>query len=159
MSKASMLRRICDSLGKNNKPQYVVMAIGVAKGIVRPMFTMMDKKEDHETKKYTAIREGLTEAIAVPTYWFCGLGAGKLAALMPKELRKSANKNLMFIGVCVAALIVIPWACSLAIKPVMKKIQENNVKKKPTPINYQPLNYYSTFKPFNHSYGMKVGGV
>ena len=170
MSKGSVLKSICDSLGKNNKPTYVVMAIGVAKGIVRPMFTMMDKKEDPETKKYTAIREGLTEAIAVPTYFFCGEIAGKLSKMMPEHLQKRANKNLMFMGVCLAALIVIPGLCSLAIKPLMKKIQENNTKKKPLDItsqteNIQPFTgghtymplpaHFSQFKP----YGMKVGGV
>ncbi|MDR1327215.1 MAG: hypothetical protein LBJ74_02275 [Heliobacteriaceae bacterium] len=162
------LKGICESLGKNNKPTYVVMAIALVKGICRPIFTMMDKKEDPETKKYTAIREGLTEVIAIPTYFLCGEAASKLSSMMPQNLQKRADKNLMFVGVCAAALIVIPGLCSLAIKPLMKKIQENNTKKKPleppvnhqlSTINHQPLNNYSTFKPFNGSYGLKVGGV
>jgi hypothetical protein len=167
------LKGICESLGKNNKPTYVVMAIALVKGICRPIFTMMDKKEDHETKKYTAIREGLTEIIAIPTYFFCGEAASKLSSMMPQNLQKRADKNLMFVGVCAAALIVIPGLCSLAIKPLMNEIQKRNAAKKPveTPvnhqpagltaatINHQPLKNYSTFKPFNGSYGLKVGGV
>jgi len=60
------LRTLCEKLGTKCKPTYVVMAIATIKGICRPTFTMMDKHEDYETKKYTAIREGLTEVIAIP---------------------------------------------------------------------------------------------
>lgn len=79
MAIADLIKKTCKSLGENNKPTYVVMAIAAVKGICRPAFTMMDKTENPETKKYTALREGLTEAIAIPAYWTCGEVAGKLA--------------------------------------------------------------------------------
>lgn len=60
------LKNLCIKLGENCKPTYPVMAIAAVKGICRPAFTMMDKKEEPKTKKYTAIREGLTEIIAIP---------------------------------------------------------------------------------------------
>ncbi len=47
---ANKFKNICDHLGKNNKPTYVVMAIATVKGICRPAFTMMDKKEDPKTR-------------------------------------------------------------------------------------------------------------
>ena len=128
------LLKIFKSLGENNKPTYAVMAIAVVKGIARPLFTMTDKHADPETKKYTALREGLTEVVAIPTYFACGELAGKVAekldfSHLPKEnqafARQSAKQNFMFLGVCLAALVVIPALASITIKPFMKKIQEN----------------------------------
>lgn len=118
------IQRTCKKLGENNKPTYVVMAIAAVKGICRPLFTMMDTTESPETKKYTALREGLTEAIAIPAYWACGEFAGKMAKRMfsDKGLAKRAEKNMMFIGVCAAALFVIPGVCSAVIKPMMDAI-------------------------------------
>ncbi len=122
MALADIIKRTCKKLGENNKPTYVVMAIATVKGICRPTFTMMDKTENPETKKYTALREGLTEVIAIPAYWASGELAGALAKKAfskDKALAGRAEKNLMFIGVCAAALFIIPGLCSVAIKPIM----------------------------------------
>lgn len=130
MSLSSGIKRVCESIGKDNNPAYVVVAIATAKGIFRPLFTMMDKKESPETKKYTALREGLTEVIAIPTYLACGAIAGKGAALIKdQEMAKRAKHNLRFIGVCAAALVVIPGLCSLVIKPFTDLIFHKNSKK------------------------------
>ena len=74
--------------GKNNSPTLVAMSIATAKGIFRPMFTMMDKDESYETKKYTALREGLTELIAIPVYYLSGVVSSKLSKKLaiPKHL-------------------------------------------------------------------------
>ncbi len=209
MSVNSLLEKICTKLGNNNKPTYVVMAIATVKGICRPIFTMMDKKENPETKKYTAIREGLTEIIAIPVYWSCGELAGKFAHLlakpknfMDKELYKQhkkghitpevakafdnakelaqnnlskMNKNLMFIGVCGAALFVIPALCSAAIKPLMNSIQkkhkDDNKHLDINTLGQSPVSMYSPVFQHNDNLkylssfhktpvgGMKVGGV
>lgn len=126
------VKNICSSIGKNNNPAYVVVAIATAKGIFRPFFTMMDKKEAPETKKYAALREGLTEVIAIPTYLLCGAIAGKGAKLFTDpEKAKIAKHNLRFAGVCTAALLVIPGLCSVAIKPftnmIFKKKNDDTV--------------------------------
>lgn len=121
------IKKICESIGKDNNPAYAVVSIAAAKGIFRPLFTMMDKKESPETKKYTAIREGLTEVIAIPTYLACGALAGKSADFIKDaELAKRAKHNLRFIGVCSAALVIIPGLCSLVVKPFTDKIFKNN---------------------------------
>ena len=99
MSITEKFKNICVSLGKNNKPTYAVMAIALVKGIARPTFTMMDNQEEPETKKYTALREGLTEVVAIPTYWGCGELTAKLASKMnlaPEKLA-AAQHNLMFV--------------------------------------------------------------
>ncbi len=186
MSFVNGIKNICYKLGSNNKPTYVVMAIAAVKGIARPTFTMMDKKEKPETKKYTALREGLTEVIAIPAYWACGeLSAWGANILFKEKVGDKINpalikakKNLMFMGVCTAALFIIPAACSVLIKPIMSKMglkapkteEDNNPKldistnppqKSPTvqnPIDYAHINSYALYmkRPQN---GMKVGGV
>lgn len=82
------LRNVCSKLGENNKPTYAVVAIAAVKGICRPTFTMMDKTEKPETKKYTALREGLTEIIAIPVYLACGYLAGKCSPLITRKVTK-----------------------------------------------------------------------
>ena len=169
------LENFCIKLGKNNKATYPVMAIAFVKGICRPAFTMMDKTEKPETKKYTALREGLTELIAIPTYLVCGEASAWLAKKLiknPTEAAK-ASKNLMFLGVCGAALFAIPALCSVAINPIVKKFHRENKAKE---LAAQPHNILqfkpvlTTFSgkklPVNYSYkntppagGMKVGGV
>ena len=181
MAIADLIKRTCKSLGENNKPTYVVMAIAAVKGICRPAFTMMDKTENPETKKYTALREGLTEAIAIPAYWGCGELAGKLAKKAfnnDKALANRAEKNLMFIGVCTAALFVIPALCSIAIKPIMHKIglkapdghKDKNIPPAPaqantTAILKQSVSFNNSIYPRMSTFtsrpqtGLRVGGL
>ena len=171
---------ICLSLGKNNKALYGALTIAVSKGILRPTFTMMDKKEDPKTKKYTAIREGLTELIAIPVYWGLGELSAKVATKhLPKELQKKGAKNAMFLGVCTAALLIIPGLCSAVIKPIMSTFYHDGAPaKKPNktldveskapqlpaakvsapgiPTVNRP-NFYNFSN--RAEYGMKVGGV
>ena len=186
------LLKVFKSLGENNKPTYAVMAIAVVKGIARPLFTMTDKHADPETKKYTALREGLTEVVAIPTYFACGELASKVAEKLkfdhlPRDqqafAKQSAKQNFMFLGVCLAALVVIPALASLTVKPFMKRIQENKKKvdkafedgheldiedifekddlKKPVDVQFKgkiARPYQSAYLPYKSS-GMKVGGL
>ena len=175
------LREICKKLGENNKPTYVVMAIAAVKGICRPAFTMMDKTEDTKTKKYTAIREGLTEIIAIPVYWGLGeLSAKAAQKYLPQDLQKKGTKNAMLLGVCTAALIVIPGLCSAVIKPIMKTFYHDDQKditskkldiisnspKITTPTKsfgniqfYKPLNITTYTYTSTPATNLKVGGV
>ena len=173
---SKVLERIFLKLGNLHKPIYPVMMIAAVKGICRPAFTMMDKTEEPETKRYTALREGLTEIIAIPTYFACGKASASLSRLFPEKIRGNAATNLMFMGVCGAALFAIPALCSVAIKPIMSKIQKNNSKKsldintqqpveRPLNITYNPdfkkgenYKYLNSFYRGTNS-GMKVGGV
>lgn len=199
------LKKLCKYLGENNKPTYVVMAIATVKGICRPIFTMSDKTENPETKKYTALREGLTELIAIPAYWACGEIAGKFGKKIvskgmdlkfEKEAKnnrhytkeamnemkeaaiKKGQKGLMFIGVCAAALFVIPAVCSLVIKPVMHSFGLKSPHEKEKEAKNKKLDVIDTpsqdIRPYHEiiynrpkfndiiqspQTGMKVGGV
>ena len=132
----NFLKKICNSLGEHNDALYAVLAIAVFKGVMRPTFTMMDKKSDKETKKYAAFREGLTEAIAFVSYIvthkiFKSL-APKLAEKTGKSDKKIAN-GLSLLSVCLTAGIIITAVCNLTLKPVMdlvKKVSDKNKLKK-----------------------------
>ena len=176
---AQKLENFCIKLGKNNKATYPVMAIAFVKGICRPAFTMMDKTEKPDTKKYTALREGLTELIAIPTYLVCGEASAWIAKKLIKDPVESAkaSKNLMFIGVCGAALFAIPALCSVAINPIVKKFlkekKEKELAARPEEKHNSVLQFKPVLIPFNGTkrppntpynntsarIGMKVGGV
>ena len=81
MGKENFVVKILTKLGEGNNAALVSSSIAAAKGIFRPIFTMSDKKEKPETKKYTAIREFLTEFIAIPVY----LASGKVAQAVIKK--------------------------------------------------------------------------
>ena len=124
--------KLCENLGKSNKATYAVVAIACAKGIFRPLFTMSDKHENPDTKKYTAIREGLTEIVAIPTYIGIAKLAEKIAGTMKglsKEKTALAKHNANFLGVCVAAVFVIPAVTSIIINPLMKAIKRAGSEK------------------------------
>jgi hypothetical protein len=115
---ANTAKKILVSVGKNNKPIYTVMAIATANGIFKPISSLTDKKEKPEARKYAALREFATECVAVPTYWSCGVGAAALGAKLFKdnpEKKAMARANMMFLGVCIAAFLVIPAVCSGAL--------------------------------------------
>lgn len=81
----STLEKSLTKFGGNNSPTFVAMSIAAAKGIFRPLFTMSDKKESPETKRYTAMREGLTEIIAIPIYFLSGVVSQKIAKTLANE--------------------------------------------------------------------------
>lgn len=130
------LKPIIESIGKNNKPTYAVMAVAVANGIFKPLTSLTDKNESPETKNYAALREFLTEVVAVPTYWVSGEIASKIAgkAFQKEPLKQPmAKTNLGFVGVCIAALFIIPALCSVIVKPFTDLIykHKNNVPSQP----------------------------
>lgn len=134
MGKRTLIEQLCHALGKNNDASYAVVAVATAKGIFRPMFTMMDKHEEYETKKYTAIREGMTEVIAIPCYMMLPKLAQKVIAPMicngkHSDKVQTAGKTLSFVAVCVSALIIIPAVCSAVINPIMDFMAENKRRK------------------------------
>ncbi len=123
------LRNNLEYVGKNIKPYWPTVAVASAELIFRPLFTMMDKKTPDETKKYTALREGLTELIAAPTYLALPILAAKASNLIKDPNKaKMAKHNLQTLGTWTAALVVIPGLCSMAVKPFMDKIYADKDK-------------------------------
>lgn len=158
----------------------IACSIAVFKGIFRPIFTMMDKKSDPETKKYAAIREGLTEVAALPLYAVTPWAAGKLVEKYSKETQIVKNRmtgNAKFFGIC-AATLIIPAVCNVIQPPIMNVYKKSQEAKKakvklditsesniqaPTVINNNTVN---TVKPVDTSLvkayqvqnsGMRVG--
>lgn len=125
------------TIGKNNKPTYPVIAVATANGIFKPISSLTDKKEKPEARKYAALREFCTELVAVPTYWACGVGAAKLGDKLFKgnpEKKSVARTNMMFLGVCTAAIFVIPAVCSLGLK-VLDSFKKSPKSDEPAKLN------------------------
>lgn len=130
MGIASKSKNILENIGKKFDPTFPVVAVACANAVFKPLTSLSDKKEKPETKKYAALREFLTEVIAVPTYISCGWIASKGAKLFKDPGQaNTAKANLKFFGVCTAALIVIPAVCSVVIKPMTDMIFHKNKKK------------------------------
>ncbi len=169
---------LCMSLGKNNKALYGALTIAVSKGILRPTFTMMDKKQERESRVYTAFREGLTGAVAFVSYLATDAVVEKLAHKLAektnhlKELPKMQS-TLSLITVSLTALFIIPGICNLTTKPLLnlftgKKDQPLKKTSLTTAKNSQPVksvNFgnYKTINPYHFSNfynsGTKIGGV
>ena len=165
------LMNVFKFMGDNpNSAVAVAVAIAFFKGIFRPMFTMMDKKSDPETKKYAAIREGLTEGIAIPVYIAVPMISEKLIIdsffKNASEVTKKAVKtNVKFIGV-LASTAIIPAVCNFIQPPIMEAYKKSQDKKKliadipSVSIVNKPSfsgNALSTRSSQKINYGMRVG--
>lgn len=168
-------KQICMKLGKNNDAIYGALTIAASKGILRPTFTMMDKKQEKKSRTYTAFREGLTGAVAFAAYLITNSGVNKLANHIA---RKTNNLNklpqmkatLSLISVSLTALFVIPGICNYATKPLLDEFQKHVHKKyspeSPNP-NQKPnanpaftsLKYGQYRNVYNsYNYGLRIGG-
>lgn len=165
-------------LGENkNSAIYVAVAIALFKGIFRPYFTMRDKKSDPQTKKYTAMREFLTEMIAIPVYVSVPtLGSSFIKNRFykgaPKITQKAVDANVKFLGV-LASTAIIPAVCNLIQPPIMKSysnyvknknaktaIAQNNpttVVVNPNKPSFSGNNPLTMKKSHMSNYGMRVG--
>ena len=143
------IKKIIETVGKNPKAIYAVVAVACANAVFKPLSTILDKKEKPETKKYTALREFLTECVAVPTYIACGTIAEKFAKTM-KDPGKAhvAKANLNFLGVCTAAVFVIPALCSVVIKPMTDMIyRRGGPEQQPAKVKSDVVANYNENKP------------
>ena len=48
-------KNLCLKLGKNNNALYGALTIAASKGILRPTFTMMDKKQERKSQRFSAL--------------------------------------------------------------------------------------------------------
>ena len=171
----SLIHKLCEKLGENNKPIYTVMAVACGKGTVRPILSITDKKEAPDARKYAALRELMTEFIGVPTTFACGLigeNLARFAAGKGSQAYKNAKAFMSFLGICVAAGFFVPKFCNLGMPPIMKKLMPDydpdcgsitspEVNKKPAFGQMsQNQNYYNIYRvkagsPFYRS-GMRV---
>jgi hypothetical protein len=179
--KISLTERICKEMVSSNNAGYAAILIAAFKGVFRPIITLRDKKKPEKERKYAAIREALTEALAVPIYLITSMyipdKLKKPLATDPKNLKTVENVrgNVAFISVCIATFI-IPLLCNWIMPPVMKAIKkyEDGKKKKngsldvvspsqipEIPVQTPQIQKQETSNPINISYpgnsGMRVG--
>ena len=156
MQKPGIVENLFSKMGTSaNLGIGVMCAIAGFKGIFRPMFTMMDKKSDPETKKYTAMREFLTEVSALPLYAVVPIACSKVSKLIFKNHKSVENiaANTKFVALGVATFMV-PVICNKIQPPIMAAYKKRDEAKKlqVVQINSRPV---STFKA---NCGLKVGG-
>lgn len=160
-------KNLCTYLGKNNKALYGALTIAASKGILRPTFTMMDNKQEINSRKYTAFREAFTGAVAFIAYLITdnlvGQGAKYIAEKTNHipELPK-IKSTLSLISVSLTALFVIPAICNAGTKPLMNMVLGSNQKTPPqnhmSKVNFQGASPSYHFRDFYNS-GMKIGGL
>lgn len=165
-----IVQKICQKLGEKNNALYAVVTVAAFKSISRPIFTMLDKKQDPESKKYAALRESATEIIAIPTYIAVAKASEKFATVFHSDKVKGARLEttktaLGFIGVCLAGSIIIPALCNLVMplifKNEKKNPQNNLIAKEPlTPYDKVSTQHVQNNQPYNkqinYSGGMKI---
>ena len=175
----SLIHKLCNLLGENNKPIYTVMAIACGKGTVRPILSITDKKEAPDARKYAALRELMTEFIGVPTTMALGMLGENLAGMIAgkgSQKYKNAKSFLSFLGICAAAGFFVPKFCTLCMPTIMKKLMPDydpnavatpnlTITQKPafgqiSLNNLNNFNYYNIYKiksnsPFYRA-GMRV---
>lgn len=157
--------KICTYLGKNNNALYGALTIALSKGILRPTYTMMDKKQDIESRVYTAFREGTTGAVAFGSYILTNHFVEKMAKPICEKAKITeklgqVKSTLSLISVSLTALVVIPLICNLITKPLLdtftgKKKDVNPQVVPLKPVNIYPKPFSTNYKPLN--YGMRVG--
>lgn len=158
MQKPGVTERFLSTMGSSANLGIAVMcAIAAFKGIMRPIFTLNDKKSDPETKKYTAMREFLTEVAALPMYAVLPLSIGWAAKKIFKGHAKveniTANTKFAVLG---AATFMVPVVCNKIQPPIMAAYQRSCEAKKARLA--QMNNSQGQPVAFKANYGMKVGG-
>ena len=169
-----LYRTVCKKLGERNDAIYGAVTIAISKGILRPTFTMLDKKQDKESRKYTALREGITGAIALCAYLGTHKGVEKLVKYICKKgniLNKTeeVKATMSLITISLTALFIIPGVTN-AITPSIQKLiaprKSEPLKKKAITSNNNPNfegkntiyknNYSYSANPYT-KYGMRIG--
>lgn len=141
---AKVAEKVFKYFGEKTDPLLAVLIIAGCKAIFRPTFTMADKHQTQDRKVYTALREFLTEVVAVPSYFIMSklsknnFMANKLTSNLGNV--KNTKEVLSFIGICLTAGLVIPSLCNLLLTPVMKKFKEHQDKGK-QPVSVEPKTF------------------
>ena len=156
----SLIHKLCNALGENNKPIYTVMAVACGKGTVRPILSITDKKEAPDARKYAALRELMTEFIGVPTTFACGLIGESLAGFIAgkgSQAYKNAKAFMSFFGICAAAGFFVPKFCNLGMPPIMKKLMPDYdpnavTSPNPTATNKPAFGQISSCAPLKNNY-------
>ena len=127
-------------LGSSPDPFFTIAVLCIFNATVRPLITLSDKNQPKERKYYAALREFVTELVALPTCaFFARYLGGKLAGHFAKAPNTvSAVKNVFSMGGLLVANFTIPILSNIILEPIMK-----DVKKKIKADNKTQLNVIS----------------
>lgn len=137
--------KLFQKLGADADPLVTIVVLCLFNMTVRPLITLSDKNQPKDRKLYAALREGITELIALPTcIFFSRFLGGKLAnkfTLNKTPETIQAVKNVFSLGGLVVANFVIPILSTLALDPIMKDVKKRIIK------DQTNLNIVSELKP------------
>lgn len=129
---ASRAESVFTKLGTNPDPLITIVTLCLFNATVRPLITLSDKNQPKERRYYAALREAVTEMIALPTCVFFarfvgGALAQKFAANKTEEVI-SGVKNVFSLGGLLVANFVIPILSTKALDPIMKDVKKRIIK-------------------------------
>ena len=164
-------RSVCDFLGNKNNSLYGALTIAVSKGVLRPVITMMDKKQDKRSRQYTAFREGTTGAVAFASYIGTNAITQKAAqtlahAAHAEEKLPQIKATSTLISVSITALFLIPLICNKITTPLMhtflpqtKPSNPVNPKQQKSPNFTGKINKITPIQTYpRYNSGLRIGG-
>jgi hypothetical protein len=132
-------------LGSNPDPLFTIVALCLFNMTLRPLITLSDQNQPKERKLYAALREFVTELIALPVCVIMSrLAGGMLAKRFAKPENIEAVKNVFSFAGLLLANFTIPILGTLALDPLMGKAKKLlNAEEKPDMKPTQKLNIVS----------------
>lgn len=146
---SSKIGNVYQKLGADSDPLMTIVVLCLFNMSVRPLITLSDKNQPKERRYYAALRESITEIIALPTcVFFSRYLGGKLAnhfsvTKTPEAIQ--SVKNVFSLAGLVAANFVIPILSTIALDPIMKDVKKRIIKNKN--VEQNELNVVSETQP------------
>jgi len=113
-------------LGSNPDPLFTIVALCLFNMTLRPLITLSDPNQPKERKMYAAMREFVTEALAMPICIIMSrLAGGVLAKKFARPENINKVKNVFSFAGLLLANFTIPIVGTLIMDPLMNKLKKN----------------------------------
>ncbi|MEW5819966.1 MAG: hypothetical protein AB1782_07220 [Cyanobacteriota bacterium] len=127
---APRTEKLFTKLGSSPDPLITIIALCAFNMTVRPLITLTDKNQPKDRRIYAALREAVTEIIALP---MCVLMARVIGGRLAQQFTKAPNtigavKNVFSLAGLVVANFIIPIIATVALDPIMKDVKKRIVK-------------------------------
>jgi hypothetical protein len=130
--------KLLHKLGEEG-PRMALMIIGLnclVLATVRPLITLFNPKESMERKRYAALREALTELVAIPVvvglgFVFKNWAAPLLYKKQSSEINKDVIQKISAVSGVTVGNLMVPFAATTVINSLFKLFPHLKVEKKP----------------------------
>lgn len=150
---APKAEKLFTKLGSNPDPLITIIALCGFNMTVRPLITLSDKNQPKERKIYAAVREFLTELVALPT---CVIMSRVLGGALAKKFIQAPNtinavKNVFSLGGLVLANFLIPIFTNIALQPIMKDVKKKMIENKKAEISQNNISQKQSLNVISES--------